>query len=246
MTARPLPGWFGHRRLGLALAAALAAAPLAAAEGPPPAAPTRLAAAILTPTEARLTWKDRAGDETEYRVEVRTVDGVFADVGAVPAGYSAALLQGLLPATAYVFRVRAGRAGVFSAYSNEAAATTFAVPGPCVADAQTLCLGGGRFRVRASWMAPDRRSGEASVLPVPAADSGLFWFVSPDHLEILVKVLDRCARNGRYWVFVGPATNAQSLLTVTDTRTGKVRVYFTPSGNSPPAVTDTAAFADCP
>jgi hypothetical protein len=245
MTGRPL-----SRRLGLALVVAAVAviaagdAPLAAA-APPPAAPARLAAAILTPTEAELIWKDRAGDETEYRVEVRTVDGVFADVGAVPAGSSAALLQGLLPATAYVFRVRAGRAGVFSGYSNEAAATTSAVPGPCVADTRTLCLGG-RFRVRASWRTLDRRAGEASVLPVPSADSGLLWFVSPDHLEILVKVLDRCARNGRYWVFIGPATNAQSLLTVTDTRTGKVRVYFTPAGNSPQAVTDTAAFADCP
>jgi hypothetical protein len=86
----------------------------------------------------------------------------------------------------------------------------------------------------------------ASVQPVSSASSGLLWFVSPDSLELLVKVLDGCAGNGRYWVFVGPATNLQYLLTVTDTRTGQARVYFNPQGVSPRAVTDTYAFEGCP
>jgi hypothetical protein len=248
MTGLPLPSCFGISRfgiswLGLAFAGAFVAASPAA--GAPPAAPTHLDAVTLTPTSVALAWKDRATDETEYRVEVRTIDGVFEDVGAVPAGSRAAEVQGLQPATAYLFRIRAGRSGAFSEYSREAAATTFAVPGPCVADAQTLCLGG-RFRARALWKAADGRAGAASVLPVPAADSGLLWFVSPDNLELLVKVLDGCAENGRHWVFVGPASNVQYLLTVTDTRTGKVRVYFNPQGVSPRAVTDTMAFAGCP
>jgi len=58
-------------------------------------------------------------------------------------------------------------------------------------------------------------------------------------------VLDGCADNGRRWVFVGPATNFQYVLTVTDMRTGRVRVYFNPQGVSPRAVTDTEAFDDC-
>lgn len=249
MTGYPIPRRLGPKRsglgwLGLALVAALAAVPPAGA-APPAARPTHLAAVTLTATEVKLTWKDRATGETEYRVEVRTVDGAFEDVGAVPGGSSAALVQGLLPATAYLFRVRAGRSGVLSDYSNEAATTTFAVPGPCVPDAQTLCLGG-RFRARATWKAGDGRAGLASVLPVPSADSGLLWFVSPDNLELLVKVLDGCAQNGWYWIFTGPATNVQYLLTVTDTRTGRVRVYFNPQGVAPQAVTDTSAFADCP
>ena len=52
---------------------------------PPPAAPRRLAATVVSPTEVELSWRDRATDETEYRVEVRTVDGEFEDVGAVGA-----------------------------------------------------------------------------------------------------------------------------------------------------------------
>ncbi len=237
MTGRLFPRCLAALCLGLSCAVAVAAAP--------PAAPSRLAAVTLTPTAAKLTWKDRATDETEYRVEVRTIDGAFEDVGAVPAGSKEAEVQGLQPATAYVFRIRAGRSGTFSEYSREAAVTTFAVPGPCVADAQTLCLGG-RFRVRAVWKAADGKAGAASVLPVPSRDSGILWFVSPDNLELLVKVLDGCADNGRHWIFTGPATNVQYLLTVTDTRTGQVRVYFNPQGVTPQAVTDTLAFAGCP
>ena len=238
MTGRLFPRCLGAVCLGLSFAAAAVAAA-------PPAAPGRLAAVTLTPTAAKLTWRDRAADETEYRVEVRTIDGAFEDVGAVPAGSREAEVQGLQPATAYVFRIRAGRSGAFSDYSNQAAVTTFAVPGPCVADAQTLCLGG-RFRVRAVWKAADGQTGAASVLPVPSRDSGILWFVSPDNLELLVKVLDGCAENGRHWIFTGPATNFQYLLTVTDALTGRVRVYFNPQGVTPQAVTDTLAFAGCP
>jgi Fibronectin type III domain len=234
----------GRRLLrGLALAVVLAVPPALAQA--PPSPPTLLAAVTLTPTEVKLTWRARAVEGTEVRVELRTLDGSFEDVGAVPGGSRAALVQGLQPATAYVFRVRAARSDAFSAYSNEAGVTTSAVPGPCVADAQTLCVGG-RFRARAEWKAPDGRAGVASVQPVPSGSSGLLWFVSPDSLELLVKVLDGCAGNGRYWVFVGPATNLQYLLTVTDTRTGQVRVYFNPQGVSPQAVTDTYAFEGCP
>jgi len=231
---------------GLALALVLAVPPAGATPGtPPPSPPARLAAVVLTPTEVKLTWGARAVGDTEVRVELRALDGAFADVGAVPGAYRAALVQGLQPATAYVFRVRAARGGVFSEYSNEAAVTTSAVPGSCVADAQTLCVAG-RFRARAEWKAPDGRAGVASVLPVPSGNSGLLWFVSPDSLELLVKVLDGCAANGHQWVFVGSATNLQYVLTVTDTRTGQVRVYFNPQGVSPRAVTDTYAFEGCP
>jgi hypothetical protein len=234
--------------IGLVLAAALLAvypAAARAAAGPPPSPPTLLAAVTLTPTEVKLTWRARDVAGTEARVELRTLDGSFADVGGVPGGSRGALVQGLQPATAYVFRVRAARGAVFSAYTNEAGVTTSAVPGLCVPDAQTLCIGG-RFRARADWKAPDGRSGAGSVLAVPSAGSGLLWFVSPDSLELLVKVLDGCAGNGHYWVFAGPATNLQYFLTVTDTLTGQARVYFNPQGVSPRAVTDTYAFDGCP
>ncbi|HEV2846836.1 MAG TPA: fibronectin type III domain-containing protein, partial [Thermoanaerobaculia bacterium] len=215
--------------------------------GDPPPAPLRLQATAASPVEVRLTWKLRIRDAKEVRVEVRTVDGAFVDIGAVDGDSGAAILLGLEPATSYVFRVRAARGGAFSDYSNEARATTPTLPLPCqTGDGRTLCLRDGRFRARVRWTAPDGQSASGSVMPVAANDSGLFWFFSPDNLELLVKVLDGCAENGHYWVFTGPATSVQYVLTVTDTLTGKARVYFHPQGAPPRGLSDNEAFGDCP
>ena len=213
-------------------------------QGEPPPAPNRLAALPLSPVEVSLSWKGRIAGATEVRVEMRTIDGAFADIGGVPASSRGALVQGLQPASSYLFRVRSSRAGVLSAPSNEVAVVTPAVPAPCVPDPLTLCLAG-RFRVQAAWTGGDGRTGRAAVLPIPATDSGLFWFLDPGNAELLVKALDGCADNHRWWIFVGPATNFQYVLTVTDLRSGKTRVYFNPQGISPRAVTDDDAF-DCP
>jgi hypothetical protein len=210
------------------------------------AAPSRLTAEATSPTEVKLTWLDRSSNETEFRVEVAALGGDFADVGSVPANMTTALVQGLRPATGYIFRVRAaGAGGAFSPYSKPVVAATDALPGPCVPDAQTLCLDG-RFRATAAWSAPSGESGVGQVMPVPSKDSGLFWFVSPDNLELLVKVLDGCAVNGHHWLYTGPATNLQFSLTVTDTTTGKTRAYFNPQGTAPGTLTDQNAFAACP
>ncbi len=216
--------------------------------GPPPAGPRRLTARALSPTEVELTWLDRATDETEYRVEARTVDGEFEDVGSVRSGSTLAFVQGLAPATGYVFRVRAGRLGIFSAYSNEARVATSALPGPCVADGSTLCLAG-RFSARVTWKGPGE-PGELPrpglVMPTPSGGSGVFWFTSPESLELLVRVADGCAVSGRFGLYTGPATSLGFVLTVTDTETGKVRVYFNPPGTPAVAVADPGAFEGCP
>lgn len=211
---------------------------------PPPAGPRRLAATVLSPTEVELSWQDRAADETEYRVEMRTVDGEFEDVGAVGVGATIAYVQSLAPATGYVFRVRAGRLGIFSPYSNEARVATDAVPGPCVADATTLCLAG-RFSARVAFKGPDGLFRPGMVMPTSSGGSGLFWLTSPESLELLVRVADGCAANGRFWLYTGPATSLGFVLTVTDTETGKVRVYFNPQGTQAAAVADLGAFGGC-
>jgi hypothetical protein len=114
-----------------------------------------------------------------------------------------------------------------------------------VSDGTTVCLGG-RFRASVVWKAPDGSSGSGRVMPVAAADSGLFWFFDPDNLELLVKVLDGCAVNHHFWVYTGPATDVQLILTVVDSQTGKVRVYFNPLGTAAGTATDLEAFAACP
>lgn len=208
-------------------------------------APSHLVAEAISPTEVRLTWTDESTGETGFRIEVRSLTGDFVETGTVPPDTTTAVVQGLSPATAYVFRVRAAGTGIFSAYSNEATAATDALPGPCVGDGTTVCLGG-RFRASVTWQAPDGSSGAGRVMPVAAADSGLFWFVSPDNLELLVKVLDGCPLNRHFWVYTGPATDVQFTLTVIDSQTGKARVYFNPLGTAAGTLTDLEAFAACP
>jgi fibronectin type III domain protein len=208
-------------------------------------APSHLAAEAISPTEVQLTWTDESADETGFEIEARSLEGDFAAVATVAAGATTTVIQGLRPATAYVFRVRAVRPGAVSAYSNEATVATDALPAPCVSDGTTVCLGG-RFRASVAWKAPDGSSGSGRVMPVAAADSGLFWFFDPDNLELLVKVLDGCAVNHHFWVYTGPATDVQLILTVVDSQTGKVRVYFNPLGTAAGTATDLEAFAACP
>jgi hypothetical protein len=209
-----------------------------------PARPTRLTGRPLSTTEIELTWTDNASDETEYRIEVKTLHGTFEDVGSVPADATAAIVEGLEPATAYVFRVRANGPGGFSAYSNEVTVATLAPIGTvCVPDARTLCLVDGRFSVQVSWRTPDA-AGTGWVAPTPTDVSGNFWFFSAENWEVLAKVIDACAVNGHFWVLAGGATSVEHDLTIIDTRTGNVRVYPNPGGSRTRSVTDDRAF-DC-
>jgi predicted esterase len=114
----------------------------------------------------------------------------------------------------------------------------------CTSTATSLCLGGGRFRVEVSWEAGGS-AGPGRVTSA-AADSGLFWFFSPENWELMVKVLDGCAVNGHHWVFAAATTDLHYLLTVTDLASGRVARYENPAGRPAAATTDTDALASCP
>ncbi len=116
----------------------------------------------------------------------------------------------------------------------------------CIADPTHLCLQHGRYRVAVTWQDGNGHSGSGTVAPAGTADSGLFWFFSPDNWEMLVKVLDGCAVNQRIWVFAAATTAVQYTLTVTDTVTGKVNSYQNPAGHTATPITDSSAFAACP
>jgi hypothetical protein len=118
-------------------------------------------------------------------------------------------------------------------------------PGGCVPDDETLCLGAGRFQVTGAWRDFDGNEGPFHV--VPASDgSGLIWFFDPANVEILLKVLDGCGLNDRYWVFSAATTNVEYTLRVEDLLRDVVRTYHNPLGTAAPAITDTSAFATCP
>lgn len=73
-------------------------------------------------------------------------------------------------------------------------------------------------------------------------EAALVYFFSATNLEMLVKVLDGNAVNGRFWVFAAAATDLGFQLRVRDTETGWTNEYHNPIGTRPLAVTDTDAF----
>lgn len=117
-------------------------------------------------------------------------------------------------------------------------------PAPCTADATTLCLNNGRFEVKAAWATPAGDSGPGHAAPL-TADTGTFWFFAQANVEVVIKVLDACGYNSRFWVYAGGLTNVQVTLTVRDSRTGDVRTYTNPQGKAFQPIQDTDAFPGC-
>ena len=114
----------------------------------------------------------------------------------------------------------------------------------CVADASTLCLNNGRFRVNAYWRTADA-SGGATAVPI-TSDTGFFWFFSAQNVEIMVKAVNGCAFNNAYWVFGAGLTNVEVTLGVLDTQTSTLRTYVNPLNTPYAPLQDTSAFFSCP
>jgi len=117
---------------------------------------------------------------------------------------------------------------------------------PCVPGPTTLCLVENRFRIQVAWRIASNQTGYGNVASCGTSDSGLFWFFGPTNWEMLVKIINGCSLNNRYWVFMAATTNVEFTLRVTDTQTGEVQQYFNPLNRLAPALADTGAFATCP
>jgi hypothetical protein len=212
----------------------------------PPAAPSTLRATTLAPDRVALAWIDNANNEESFRVEMRTGTGTFAQVATLGAGVIATEIAGLAPNTAYSFRVRAANAFGNSTFSNTASVTTPGpVPAACTPSDTRLCLRSRRFQVEVQWTAPGGSSGPGHAETL-TGDTGLFWFFDSSNVEVVIKVLDGCALNNRYWVFAGGLTNVGATLTVTDTRNGATKQYTNPVNTPFQPIQDTGAFATCP
>ncbi len=113
-------------------------------------------------------------------------------------------------------------------------------PGACVPSDTVLCLNGGRFRLNATWENFFGQTGVGHGVP-QTDDTGAFYWVDPENIELTVKVLDGRSFNGHFWVFYGALSNLEFSLVVTDTETGVCREYSNPLG-SYASVGDTTAF----
>ena len=76
-------------------------------------------------------------------------------------------------------------------------------------------------------------------------NAGLFSFFGPANPEMLVKVIDACSLNSKFWVFLAATTNVGFTVTVTDTVTGHQAVYHNSDLAAAQPVQDTGALA-CP
>ena len=112
--------------------------------------------------------------------------------------------------------------------------------GLCEPTPERLCLNGGRFAVEASWKDFQGKTGTGKAVNL-TGDTGWFWFFDAANLEVMIKVLDGTALNGKHWVFYGALSSVEYTLKVTDTVTGKQNTYRNPGGQFA-SVADTGAF----
>jgi hypothetical protein len=120
----------------------------------------------------------------------------------------------------------------------------FKPQGTCVPLPTVMCLNENRFGVAARWTTATQ-SGNAFATKL-TNDSGYLWFFSSENIETVVKILNGCGVNGRYWFFSGGLTDQGVDITVTDTKNGTTRTYNSLRGSAFQPIQDTSAFATCP
>ena len=120
----------------------------------------------------------------------------------------------------------------------------------CPQDGRTLCLMGGRFAVTVGFShdctGDDLCTLYESGTPGEISDtSGLFWHMSSENPEMLLKIEDRSADNGHFWFYHGSQTGNDYLITIRDLYTGESRSYHKPNDpeNGFCGALDTLAFA---
>jgi hypothetical protein len=103
-----------------------------------------------------------------------------------------------------------------------------------------LCLQGGRYEITAEWTAYDGTTGDGRPVPY-TEESGAFWFFGPENTELLVKILDGCASNGKFWLYVAGLTDVQVTLRIHDTLLGFEYTYTNELGTPFEPIRDTGS-----
>jgi hypothetical protein len=123
--------------------------------------------------------------------------------------------------------------------------------GSCAASAQTLCIddqaGDHRFAVEVTVDTAAAGGVHAPATAIPLASlgvdqGGIFWFFGSANPELLVKVLNGCSIDQRYWVFYSANTNVGFTVVVTDTLSGRTKTYSNADQTLAMPQQDTSAF----
>ena len=123
--------------------------------------------------------------------------------------------------------------------------------GPVSCGASTpaaLCLQG-RFQITTKWRTnptPGTRTDGDGHVVIAGPNSGIFWFFSSDNWEVMVKAINACGLNNRYWIYSAATTDQFYRMEIFDFKGLRSKIYFNYPGAPAPALTDSSAFATCP
>ncbi len=141
----------------------------------------------------------------------------------------------------------ATKSGTFErwGYALDLNCSPLAPPTTCTTSANAHCLQGHRFRVTTEFLTNTGLSGAGVAFPM-TSDTGAFTFFDPANVEVVVKVLNACGVNNRYWVFMAGLTNVRVYVTVVDVDGGgNSNTYTNPLNTDFVPTFDTNAFV-CP
>ena len=205
--------------------------------------PTLTAAEALSTSSVRLDWTVGQGVPAGFLVQVRDVAAFDFQGGAVfldspwrtaaEAGGAARsmVVDGLVSNRLYAFRVWVDSVPPLADPSNELSVKTRAasLPTTCLADGDSLCLLGGRFRVEAIFKNQHAGGATGAGHAVTSSDrTGYFWFFNPNNLELVVKMLPGGTVNGHSWLFYGALSDVEYWVVATDLETGATSTYYNP------------------
>ena len=160
-------------------------------------------------------------------------------------GATASLTYAVATSAYYVIAVEPTEFLAQGTYTLSIACASAPPPTACTANSTVICLSADRFAVSATWRTSDGTTGQGQAVRL-TFDTGYFIFFSVSNVETVVKILNGCGINTKYWVFAGGLTNVNVVLTVRDTKTGTVRTYENALNTAFQPIQDTSAFSTCP
>jgi hypothetical protein len=105
-------------------------------------------------------------------------------------------------------------------------------PGPCVQDAFTACLIGGRYKVTSHWQNQYAGGQVSQLKAAPLTDAtAAFWLADADTYEYLIRI-NTATDNGKAWISIPTFTDVEFWIAVTDTMgSNQYYEYHSPAGN---------------
>ena len=111
-----------------------------------------MTATAISSTQINLSWHDNSATETSFEIESSVGGGSFSLIRTLAANLVSANITGLAPGTVYTFRVRAVSTTTgASGYSDEASATTLALPPPPAAPSSLSATTVSGVQINLSW-----------------------------------------------------------------------------------------------